>query len=285
MPIARLDDRAIITVSGVDAEPLLQNIVTSDLDALAAGQAQPSALLTPQGKILFDFLVSRQDEQSLRLDCPAGAADDLVRRLMLYKLRAKAEIAKQDQPSVAVSWQSDSVPSQSDSSGIRDMRFAAPVEVRRIYEPVEADAGVEEWTAFRIRNGVAESGSDYTLGDPFPHDVLLDELGGVGFRKGCYVGQEVVSRMQHRGTARRRVLIVEAESDLPATGTEVSADGRSIGTLGSTAGRSGLAIVRIDRAKEAMDAGTPILAGDVAVSLRIPTFAKFTYPQPAGDEA
>ena len=285
MPIARLDDRAIITVSGVDAEPLLQNIVTSDLDALAAGQAQPSALLTPQGKILFDFLVSRPDEQGLRLDCPAAAADDLVRRLMLYKLRAKAEIAKQDQPSVAVSWQSDSVPSQSDSSGIRDMRFAAPVEVRRIYEPVEADAGVEEWTAFRIRNGVAESGSDYTLGDAFPHDVLLDELGGVGFRKGCYVGQEVVSRMQHRGTARRRVLIVEAECDLPATGTEVSADGRSIGMLGSTAGRSGLAIVRIDRAKEAIDAGTPILAGDVAVSLRIPTFAKFTYPQPAGDEA
>ena len=285
MPIARLDDRAIITVSGVDAEPLLQNIVTSDLDALAAGQAQPSALLTPQGKILFDFLVSRPDEQGLRLDCPAAAADDLVRRLMLYKLRAKAQIAKQDQPSVAVSWQSDSVPSQSDSSGIRDMRFAAPVEVRRIYEPVEADAGVEEWTAFRIRNGVAESGSDYTLGDAFPHDVLLDELVGVGFRKGCYVGQEVVSRMQHRGTARRRVLIVEAECDLPATGTEVSADGRSIGMLGSTAGRSGLAIVRIDRAKEAMDAGTPILAGDVAVSLRIPTFAKFTYPQPAGDEA
>jgi tRNA-modifying protein YgfZ len=285
MPIARLDDRAIITVSGVDAEPLLQNIITSDLDALGPGQAQPSALLTPQGKILFDFLVSRQDDQTLRLDCPAGVADDLVRRLTLYKLRAKAEIAKQDQPSVAVSWQSDSVPSQSDSSGIRDMRFAAPVEVRRIYGAVEPDTSIGDWTAFRISQGVAESGSDYTLGDAFPHDVLLDELGGVGFRKGCYVGQEVVSRMQHRGTARRRVLMVAAESDLPAPGTEITTGGRSIGALGSTAGQSGIAIVRIDRAKEAMDAQTPILAGDVPVSLRIPGFARFTYPQPAGDEA
>lgn len=285
MPTARLNDRAIITVSGADAEPLLQNIVTSDLDALGPGQAQPSALLTPQGKILFDFLVSRQDDQILRLDCPAGVADDLVRRLTLYKLRAKAEIAKQDQVSVAVSWQTDSVPSHNDSSSIRDMRFAAPVEVRRIYEPIEADASVEDWTAFRIGQGVAESGSDYALGDAFPHDVLLDELGGVGFRKGCYVGQEVVSRMQHRGTARRRVLMVAAESALPAPGTEITSGGRGIGTLGSTAGQSGIAIVRIDRAKEAMDAGTPILAGDVPVSLKIPAFARFTYPQAAGDEA
>jgi len=285
MPTARLDDRAIITVSGAEAEPFLQNIVTCDLDSLGPSQAQPSALLSPQGKILFDFLISRQAEQAFLLECRTEIADDFIRRLTLYRLRAKIEIAKQDQTHVTVSWRSDSVASHIDSSGIRDMRFFPPAEVFRSYVSGTVDADIGEWAAFRIRHGVAESGSDYALGDAFPHDVLLDELGGVGFRKGCYIGQEVVSRMQHRGTARRRVLIVEGEHDLPAPGTDISAGGRSIGTLGSTEGKHGLAIVRIDRAKDAMDAGTQIIAGDVVVSLQIPSFAKFTYPKSAGDEA
>ncbi len=283
MPTALLPDRAIITVSGAEAEAFLQNIITSDLDALGPAQAQPSALLTPQGKILFDFLISRETEQSLTIECRADIADDLVRRLMLYRLRAKVEISKQDQATVSVSWQDDSAASQSDSGGLRDLRFAPPVEVRRFHEARAVDAEVAEWTAFRIANGVAESGSDYALADAFPHDVLLDEVGGVGFRKGCYVGQEVVSRMQHRGTARRRVLIVSGDGDLPAPGVDIAAGGRSIGTLGSTAGRSGLAIVRIDRAKDAMDAGTAITAGETAVTLRIPAFAKFTYPVSAAE--
>ncbi|RVD67197.1 folate-binding protein, partial [Mesorhizobium sp. M4A.F.Ca.ET.029.04.2.1] len=114
-----------------------------------------------------------------------------------------------------------------------------------------------------------------------PHDVLLDETGGVGFRKGCYVGQEVVSRMQHRGTARRRVLIVGAESALPGPGTELMVAGRPVGTLGSTAGAAGLAIARIDRVKAALEAGQPITAGDVSVALTIPTWARFGFPQEA----
>ncbi|TIM09979.1 MAG: folate-binding protein YgfZ, partial [Mesorhizobium sp.] len=141
------------------------------------------------------------------------------------------------------------------------------------------------WQALRIAHGIAESGSDYQLGDAFPHDVLLDETGGVGFRKGCYVGQEVVSRMQHRGTARRRVLIVSAERPLPAPGTEVTLAGRPVGTLGSTAGTTGLAIARIDRVKAALEAGQPIMADDVPVSLAIPAWAKFIFPQqPVGAE-
>src|SRR5690606_16965826 len=96
-----------------------------------------------------------------------------------------------------------------------------------------ADASSEDWTQLRILHGVAESGADYAAGDAFPHDVLLDQNGGVGFRKGCYVGQEVVSRMQHRGTARRRVLIAKGDADLPASGTEVKAGERAIGTRGS----------------------------------------------------
>ncbi len=282
MPKVQLEDRAIIAVSGTAAESFLQNIVTCDLDGLGPKEARPCALLSPQGKILFDFLVSRLDSETLLLECRADIADDLVRRLMLYRLRAKADISKWNQTPVVVSWGKDSAASQSESTGIRDMRFPASANVWRSYGPGMASAGVDSWTSLRIENGVAESGDDYGLADAFPHDVLLDELGGVGFRKGCYVGQEVVSRMQHRGTARRRVLIVSGERELPPTGTDITVKNRVIGSLGSIMGTMGLAIIRIDRAKDALDAGIDILAGEVAVSVAIPAFAKFTYPENSG---
>lgn len=280
MPFALLRDRALISVSGPDAEQFLQNILTTDLDTLASGQAKPGALLTPQGKILFDFLISRAGDNAFRLECRADVADDFMRRLMLYKLRAKVEIAKTDQGLVAVAWSSDSTALQFDSTRVADARFS-DVAVSRFYGSGADDGDLAAWQGLRIAHGIAESGSDYQLGDTFPHDVLLDETGGVGFRKGCYVGQEVVSRMQHRGTARRRVLIARAERPLPDPGTELTVDGRPVGTLGSTAGTTGLAIARIDRVKAALDAGQPILAGDAAVSLTIPAWAKFTFPQEA----
>jgi folate-binding protein YgfZ len=283
MPTARLDDRAIVSVSGLDAEHFLQNIVTADLDTLKAGEAKPSALLTPQGKILFDFLISRNGPDAFRLECRADIADDFIRRLTLYKLRAKVEISKQDESLVAVSWGTDSSPSETDSSWLRDIRFPQATPVRRSYDSVQRNGDVGAWHAFRISNGIAESGADYALGDAFPHDVLLDQTDGVGFRKGCYVGQEVVSRMQHRGTARRRVLIVSGDG-LPAPGTEIVANGRPIGTLGSTAAGNGLAILRIDRVKDALDAGAPIEAGGVPVSVAIPAWASFTYPEQVSSE-
>ncbi|CCV05974.1 conserved hypothetical protein [Mesorhizobium metallidurans STM 2683] len=280
MPFALLTDRALISVSGPDAEHFLQNILTTDLDTLAPGQAKPGALLAPQGKILFDFLILRAGDNAFHLECRADLADDFMRRLMLYKLRAKVEIAKADQRLVVVAWGNDSTASQSDSTRVADTRFR-DVEVERRYGGMAEGGDLATWQALRIAHGIAESGSDYQPGDAFPHDVLLDETGGVGFRKGCYVGQEVVSRMQHRGTARRRVLIATAERPLPVPGTELTVDGRPVGTLGSTTGTAGLAIARIDRVKAALDAGQPVMAGDVTVALTIPAWAKFTFPQEA----
>ena len=280
MPFAQLKDRALISVSGPDAEHFLQNILTTDLDVLHPGQAKPGALLSPQGKILFDFLVSRASENAFRLECRAEISDDFVRRLTLYKLRAKVEIAKVDQALVTVAWGDESTTSQSDSTAAADTRFPNGA-VTRSYGETGERSDLAAWQALRIASGIAESGADYALGDAFPHDVLLDETGGVGFKKGCYVGQEVVSRMQHRGTARRRVLIVQAELPLPAAGTELTVDGRPVGSLGSNAGTSGLAIARIDRVKAALDAGQPIMAADVPVTVAIPGWAKFSFPQEA----
>ncbi len=286
MPIVHLDNRALIDLSGPEAEHFLQNIVTTDLTGLGESQALPGALLAPQGKILFDFLVSRRGKEGLRLECRDDITDDFVRRLMLYRLRAKVGIDKQDQHVVAVEWQRDSTPSSDDSispekrNGVRDRRFSGAI-VKRYYDaPLPpADASAAEWTAFRVGEGIAESGADYVLGDAFPHDVLLDQTGGVGFRKGCYIGQEVVSRMQHRGTARRRVLIARSTAPLPASGSEITVSGRPIGTLGSMAGTTGLAIARIDHVKDAIDSGTPILAGNTAVTLSIPPWAGFGFPE------
>jgi hypothetical protein len=281
MPFAQLKDRALISVSGPDAEHFLQNILTTDLDALGPGQAKPGALLSPQGKILFDFLISRVGDNGFQLECRADIVDDFIRRLMLYRLRARADIAKRDQALVTVSWDDDSTVSFSDSTALADTRFR-DVAVRRAYGGEAKDGGdPSAWQMLRIGNGIAESGSDYQLGDAFPHDVLLDETGGVGFKKGCYVGQEVVSRMQHRGTARRRVLIASADSPLPAAGTELTVAGRPVGTLGSVDGRTGLAIARIDRVKAAIDAGEAVMAGEVPVTLAIPGWAKFAFPQDA----
>lgn len=282
MAIIQLSDRATIKVAGPDAEHFLQNILTVDLDRLEPGMVKPGALLAPQGKILFDFLISRDGQDAFLLECRAEIADDFLRRLTMYKLRAKAEISKQDQAIVVIRWDDDSNASETDSTGfwLRDARFPESEHVERSYSAqVSPDAETAEWTRLRIAHAIAESDSDYALNDAFPHDVLLDELDGVGFRKGCYVGQEVVSRMQHRGTARRRVMIVDAQEPLPAPGTDIKANGRSIGTLGSVDGTRGLAIVRTDRVGSALADGMQIMADEVALSLSIPAWAKYTLPQ------
>ena len=276
MPTVHLTSRAIVSVDGAEAEPFLQNLITPDLAALAAGEARPGALLTPQGKILFDFLIARSQD-GFRLECRAEIADDLVKRLTIYKLRATVTIAKREQELVAVSWGDESATSQSDSS-VRDMRFFEPV--RRHYEAFPAATADETaWTARRAQDGVAESGADFELSDAFPHDVLYDQNGGVGLKKGCFVGQEVVSRMQHRGTARRRVMIATSADALPISGTEITVNGRPVGTLGSHAAGAGIAIVRIDRVKDALDAGHDILAGDARLTLTIPSWARYTLPE------
>ncbi|MDE1996652.1 MAG: folate-binding protein YgfZ, partial [Rhizobiaceae bacterium] len=240
-------------------------------------EARPGGLLTPQGKILFDFMIWR-DGTGFMLETDTAQRDGLLKRLTMYRLRAPVEFAAGMTEGVTVAWGDDV------ADGPRDSRFAkAGIALTR----TPGHHGDDEKTAYdalRIANGIAISGADFALQDAFPHDVLMDLNGGLGFRKGCYVGQEVVSRMQHRGTARRRVVTVAGSADLPAGGTELTAGGKPIGTLGSVNGTAGLAIVRIDRAGEAIATGTPILAGDEAVSLALPFWSGLAFPNSA-DEA
>ncbi|AXA42147.1 YgfZ/GcvT domain-containing protein [Rhizobium leguminosarum] len=279
MPAVFLNDRSLLLVSGAEAQSFLQNLITTDITSLGADEARPGALLTPQGKILFDFMIW-QDGDGYMIETDAGQRDSLLKRLTMYKLRAAVTLAPSTEEGVTVSWSEDAEGSQ----GVQDSRFAK-AGVTLIRRPGKHGDGKEAlYDALRISHGIVTSGSDFALQDAFPHDVLMDFNGGLSFRKGCYVGQEVVSRMQHRGTARRRVVTVSAATTLPETGTEITAGGKPVGALGSVEGGSGLAIVRIDRAGAAMAAGTPLLAGETPVSLVLPAWSGLVFPT-SGDEA
>ncbi|KMO36142.1 folate-binding protein [Methylobacterium variabile] len=272
MPLALLPDRAVVAVTGADASSFLQGLLTCNVETLPEGEARLGALLSPQGKILFDFLVSRAPD-GFRLDVARDRVPDLVKRLTLYKLRAKVTIAALPL-AVAAGWGTDAP-----SSALRDGRLAALGW--RLYAPEvpAADADAEAYAAHRIGLGVPEGGTDFALADAFPHEALMDQLGGVDFKKGCYVGQEVVSRMQHRSTARTRIVPVRYPDGraVPA-GTPVTAGERSLGQTGSAAGDRGLALLRLDRLADALSAGDVPVADGRPVQVERPGFATFPWP-------
>ena len=282
---ALLSDRAVVRVSGPAAHTFLQGLITNDIDKAKPGGAIHAGLLTPQGKILFDFFVVPAGDGFL-LELAKAKAGELAQRLGFYKLRAQVEIAEDPSFAVAAAW--GAPPRLPDGTiAYADPRLAALGH--RILLPANADARnlgctlatEDAYHAHRIALGVPEGGRDYAFGDVFPHEAMFDRLAGVDFNKGCFIGQEVVSRMEHRGTARKRIVGVEGAGPLPPSGTEITAGGASIGTLGSVSGSSGLALLRLDRAEEAKVASLPLHAGEVTVDLRIPAWARLAAKVPA----
>ncbi len=272
MPSAFLADRRLIRVSGTGSEEFLNNLITADVESLPKGEARAAALLTPQGKILFDFLIWR-DGPDFLLETESAQQDALLRRLTMYKLRAAVDLKAETTEGVSVFW-GEPTP----EAGVADGRFAkAGINLHRV-PGASASGDVAAYDALRVDHGIVESGADYSLQDAFPHDVLMDVNDGVSFKKGCFVGQEVVSRMKHRGTARRRVVTVSAADALPATGTEIIADGKPVGALGTVCGNKALAIVRIDRVADAQASGTPLLAETTPVNVALPAWSGLSFP-------
>jgi len=269
--IAELSRRGVVAVGGADAEKFLDDLMTADMPK-ADGAAAYGGLLTPQGKVLFDFIAHRDGAATL-FDLPQTLVADFVKRLTFYRLRAKVDIAALADRKVAVSFGADAA-----AIGAADPRLAALGFRAIVTGPVAATASAADYDAHRIALGVPEGGIDFAFGEAFPHDADMDQLGGVDFAKGCYVGQEVVSRMEHRGTARRRFVVAEASLPLPQPGTPVTAGETAIGTLGSSVGPRGVALVRLDRAKEAMDRGVPIAAAGIPLMLSVPAWARFAWP-------
>lgn len=260
----QLPDRGVIRVSGSDALSFLDKLVTSDLDGLAPGDSRMAALLSPQGKVLFEFIVVRpRESDALLIDVARVAAPDLVKRLWLYKLRAKVDIADAS-ADIGVAVGLSGVTSYRDPrhEGLPRRAFVAAVG--------GAIAGTDHYHGLRIGLRVPEGGLDYALGTVVAHEALLDALNGVSFTKGCYVGQEIVARMEHRGTARKRFVRVSGGSALPPMGTEIRAGEALLGQMGSSSAVAGaargLALLRLDRLAEFANAGVPLMAGGIEVA-------------------
>ena len=255
MEAAFLDDRAVIAISGPEARPFLQGLVTNDVvGGLAPGAALYTGLLSPQGKILFDFFVTEGDG-ALLLDVARDNAEALLRKLKMYRLRAKVEIEARPQLGVFINLKGhpDNRPTP---YAERAISFADPrlpaLGVRSIAAIAEMPANLPGPHAYhdeRFRLGVPE-GADFGTEKIFALDAGLEELNGVSFTKGCYVGQELTSRMKHRATARKRILGVTADTPLSPAGAAVRRGDVDIGELLSCHGGRGFALVRLDRLEE-----------------------------------
>ncbi|SFK11157.1 hypothetical protein SAMN04488518_102197 [Pseudovibrio ascidiaceicola] len=270
-----LTSRRLVKVFGEDAKEFLQNLVSCDISEIDAISSSFGALLTPQGKILWDFIVFADESTGgFLIDVSTDELDAFAKRLGFYKLRAKVTVEPADETMHVIAEWGDDLPADKP----RDPRHA-DMGVRYIGSgSVEETASQADYHAHRIQLGIPQSGLDFQLADVFPHDTDMDNLNGVAFSKGCFIGQEVVSRMKHRGTARKRIIKVSADSALPAAGSDVLAGEKSVGTLGSSQGNNGLALLRLDRVKTAMDAGMILTSEGVTLTPSIQEWASFNWP-------
>ena len=281
MKAAFLPDRGVVKVSGIEARDFLNGLVTTDVTLLGPSLGRFGALLTPQGKIIADFLITEAPSGhggGFLIDCPRVLAQALADKLSFYKLRAKVTVENlSDSLGVLAAW--DGEPAMKPDLAFADprntalgWRILAPEELeQKVADLIGADlVDSAVYEAHRIASGVPRGGLDFMYGDAFPHETNMDRLNGVDFDKGCYVGQEVVSRMQHRGTARTRTVRVVLEDFSPEAGTAILAGEKPVGTIGSTSGQNGLALIRVDRAADALQAGTKLTAGGLAIRLADP---------------
>lgn len=289
MKSAFLPDRGVIKVAGEDARNFLNGLITTDVDRLKPGLGRFGALLTPQGKIIVDFLITEAPAGhggGFLIDCPKPLAEGLATKLKFYKLRAKVTVENLDL-GVLAAW--DGQPAAQPDLAFADPRNEAlgtriliPEDLKqKLSDLIGAElVDAAEYEAHRIALGVPRGGLDFMYSDAFPHETNMDRLAGVDFDKGCYVGQEVVSRMQHRGTARTRSVKVLLDDLSPEVGVSVMAGDKQVGTMGSSAQGKGIALVRIDRVADALDAGQPLTAGGLAVRLAEPDVVRIPTKQP-----
>ncbi len=294
MRAALLPDRGVVKVAGENVRGFLNGLLTSDVTKVAPGAPRYAALLTPQGKIIVDCIVVEapaKDGGGFFLDCARARAPALVDRLNFYKLRAKLLVEDLSETlGVMAAW--DGSGATGCGLAYPDPRLAAlgmrimlpphlAEQAARELGAELADAG--EYEAHRIALGVPRGDADFSYEGAFPHEADLDQFAGVDFDKGCYVGQEVVSRIEHRARARTRVVPVTYEGPAPDAGAAVMAGGKMVGTMGSSAAGRALASLRIDRVEAALAEGASLQAGGVPIRLAKPSWARFAFPGEASE--
>ncbi|OWU76360.1 folate-binding protein YgfZ [Phaeobacter sp. 22II1-1F12B] len=234
--------RRVIRLSGPETIDFLQGLVTNDVNKIDEGLVY-AALLTPQGKYLGDFFLKKQGDDVL-LDLAEEQADDLIRRLTMYKLRSKVSF---EPTTLSVVRGTKEMP----EDALPDPRHPA-LGWRAYREGEESDDG-SNWDAIRVAHCIPASGVELTP-DTFILEARLQDLNGVDFRKGCYVGQEVTARMKHKTELRKGLKQVRISGDAPV-GSEITANGKTVGTLFTQAGDKAIAYLRFDRVADEMHAG------------------------------
>ncbi|MDD7971549.1 YgfZ/GcvT domain-containing protein [Roseinatronobacter alkalisoli] len=239
--------RAIIRLTGTDPAAFLQGLVTNDTRRLAPQTPLYAALLSPQGKYLADFFLV-QDGDSILLDVAAPLADDLFKRLSMYKLRTPVTLERVDLP---VSRGTGPAP----DGAVPDPRH--PALGWRLYGQALADDGTD-WDALRVAHCIPEAGVELVPNETFILEAGFPRLNGVDFRKGCYVGQEVTARMHHKTELRKGLVTVPIRGAAPI-GTAIMAGGKAAGQLFTQSGDRAIAYLRFDRAQPGMLAGDAVI--------------------------
>jgi len=283
----RLEDRALIAVAGPEARPFLQNLVSNDIDKVSAARAVYAALLTPQGKFLHDFFVL-QSSGAMYMDCEAARRDDLLRRLTMYRLRAKVALEALDTELAVLALYGDgslqALGLKPEAGAARewgggvayvdprlsDLGARAVVPASAVTD-VAGAAGFRpgdaaDYDRLRLSLGIPDGSRDLEVEKAVLLENGFDELHGVDWHKGCFVGQELTARMYHRGLVKKRLMPVAVDGPLPPTGTPIVFEGREAGIMRSGRDGIGLALLRLDAAARAEAQGAALTAGDATLT-------------------
>ena len=266
MHLAALPDRGVIELGGEDRIAFLQGLVSNDVAEAAPGHAVWAALLTPQGKWLADFFILA-DGDRLLLDCERAQVPMLLQRLTRFRLRSKVMLRAADEFSAHVAW--GGVPT-ADKIAAPDPRL--PEAGWRVLSvtalPTTADA--TDWDRHRLALGLPDGSRDLESEKTVLLEAGFDELNGISWTKGCYMGQELTARTKYRGLVKRRLVPVTVAGPLPTPGTPVLRGGAEAGTMRSAYGQTGLAVLRLEVLHEALDCGGATLTPRVPAWLRLP---------------
>jgi folate-binding protein YgfZ len=286
--LVELEGRGVLAIAGEDRVAFLQGLVSNDVERVAPERAVYSALLTPQGKFLLDFIMTNDGERLL-LECAADRLADFSKKLRIYKLRSKVELSDVSADfkiMAAFGAGALDVLGLPDAPGacvaclgglaFTDPRLAAMGA--RLILPAGADTAsldleagtLEEYDAHRIPLGVPDGTRDMEVDKTVLLEAGFDELNGVDWKKGCYMGQELTARTKYRGLVKRRLIPITADGPLPAPGTQITVDGRDAGVVRSGQGGTAMAMIRL---KMLEDGAGILTAGDVTVTPRKPDWA------------
>lgn len=266
---AALSDRALLRLGGPEAAGFLNALVSNEVSGVTPGKAIYAALLTPQGKFLHDFFVTA-DEAGLLIDVAAARLPDLQRRLALYRLRAKVEIAAMDGWRGYALFNAHALPAAASGILFADPRL--PVLGWRLWlppdiEPAFPPVNLAVYEAHRLGLGVPDGEKDIEIEKGILLENHFEALNGVDFRKGCYIGQELTARTKYRGLVKKQLYRVQGDADLPAAGTAITANGHEVGQLRSSQGATGLALLRLDAVSQQLD------AAGIALTAQRPDYA------------